>query len=84
MSALKSSYEIALEKIKGKGINNEIPLSEEQKQRIAEIRRECEAKVAEKRILLKGSEELPDEIRTLEIKRDEKIAAVYREAQQQK
>ena len=83
MSGLKSSYEIALEKVKGMGIGDGIPLSEEQKQQVAEIRREFDAKAAEKKILLKGSDELPDEIRKLEIRRDEKIDAVYQEARKQ-
>ncbi len=84
MSSIKSSYEIALEKIEGMGIDKSVALTEEQKQRVAEIRREFEAKVAEKKILLQGSDVLPDEIRKLEIRRDEKIEAVYREAREQK
>ncbi len=84
MSSIKSSYEIALEKIKGMGIDKSVALTEEQKQRVAEIRREFEAKVAEKKILLQGSDELPDEIKKLEIRRDEKIEAVYREVREQK
>jgi hypothetical protein len=80
MSELKSSYEIALARIKGMGIDDRKVLTEEQKQSIAEIKREFEAKVAEKKILLNGAEELAEELRRLEVRRDEKIAAVYREA----
>jgi len=79
MSELKSSYEIALARIKGMGIDESASLTEEQKQRIAEIKRECEAKTAEKKILLKGAEELAEDLRRLEMRRDEKIQAVYRE-----
>ncbi len=81
MSELKSSYEIALAKIKEQGIDEAPPLTEEQKHRIAEIKKEYEAKAAEKRILLHGAEELAQELRQLERRRDEKIQAVYREAQ---
>jgi hypothetical protein len=80
MSELKSSYEIALARIKGMGIDDRKVLTEEQKQSIAEIKREFEAKVAEKKILLNGAEELAEELRRLEVRRDEKIAAVYRAA----
>lgn len=81
MTELKSSYEIALAKIKEQGIAESTPLTEEQKQRIAEIKKEYEAKAAEKKILLQGADELAAELRQLEIRRDEKIQAVYRAAQ---
>ena len=55
MSELKSSYELALERIKGMGIDDSLSLTAEQKQRIAEIKRECEAKVAENKILMHGA-----------------------------
>ena len=83
MSELKSSYEIALARIKGMGIDERTSLTEEQKQRIAEIKRECEAKAAEKKILLNGTEELAEELRRLELRRDDKIKAIYREAHNQ-
>lgn len=83
MSELKSSYELALERIKGMGIDDSLSLTAEQKQRIAEIKRECEAKVAENKILMHGAPELPEEIRRLEQRRDEKIEALYQEARQQ-
>lgn len=82
MTALKSSYEIAVEKTKKMGIGDNLALSEEQKQKIAAIRQEFEAKVAEKKILLEDQPELPEEIRKLERKRDERIEAFYREVRQ--
>ena len=80
MSELKSSYEIALARMKGMGIDEGTTLTDEQKQRIAEIKREHEAKAAEKKILLNGTEELAEELRRLEMRRDEKIQAIYQEA----
>jgi len=80
MSELKSSYEIALARIKGMGIDESTSLTEEQKQRIAEINKEFAAKAAEKKILLNGAEELAEELRRLEMRREEKVQAVYREA----
>jgi hypothetical protein len=80
MSELKSSYEIALARIKGMGIDESTSLTEEQKQRIAEIKREFEAKAAEKKILLNGTEELAEELHRLEMRRDEKIQAIYQDA----
>lgn len=84
MSELKTSYELALERMKGMGIDDTLSLTDEQKQRIAEIKRECEAKVAENKILMQGAAELPEEIRRLEQRRDEKIEEIYREARQNK
>jgi 5'-deoxynucleotidase YfbR-like HD superfamily hydrolase len=80
MTELKSSYEIALARMKGMGIEESRSLTEEQRQRIAEIKREHEAKAAEKKILLNGAEELAEELRRLEMRRDEKIQAIYQEA----
>ena len=82
MSELKSSYELALERMKGMGIDDSLALTDEQKQQIAQIKRECEAKVAENKILMQGAPELPEEIRRLEQRRDEKIEEIYREARQ--
>ena len=48
MGEIKSSYEAALERMKERGLESEAkPLSDEQKQRISEIRSECAAKLAE-------------------------------------
>jgi methenyltetrahydromethanopterin cyclohydrolase len=73
MASLKSSYEIAMEKMNKMGIEESRPLTEEEKKRIAEIKSEYDAKIAEKKILLKDAPELPDEIRFLERERDKKI-----------
>ncbi len=76
MSEIKSSYEIAMEKMKSMGIDDSPLLSEELKNEIAEIRCEYDAKVAEKKILLKDAPELPGEIRFLEQERDKKIQSL--------
>ena len=76
MSGIKSSYEIAMEKIKKMDIDDTRLLTEEEKNRVAEIRSEYEAKIAEKKILLKDTPELPDEIRFLERERDKKIESL--------
>jgi hypothetical protein len=45
---IKSSYELALERLKERGIESEEkPLTEEQKRRIGEVRKEYEARLAE-------------------------------------
>ncbi len=77
MSELKSSYEKALEKMEKMGMDDTKKLTEEQKKRVAEIKKNYEAKIAEKKILLSGSPELPDEIKTLERKRDDEIEKLY-------
>ncbi len=77
MSGLKSSYEAALEKMKTMGIKQGAALSDEQKEKVAAVRNECEAKIAEKKILLCNEPELPDEIRFLEEERDRKISEIY-------
>ena len=53
---LKSSIDIALDRMKEIVGKDEVSLTDEQKGRIAEVRNEYEAKVAEKKILLAGSE----------------------------
>jgi hypothetical protein len=73
MSEIKSSYDIAMEKMKNMGIDESQSLTEEQKNKIAGIRTTYDAKIAEKKILLKDAPELPDEIRFLERERDRKI-----------
>jgi hypothetical protein len=80
MGEIKSSYEIALEKMGKMGVEDSKPLTEEQKERIASVRSEYDAKIAEKKILLKDEPELPDEIRRLERYRDEKIEKVHNES----
>jgi hypothetical protein len=75
--ALKSAYEAALEKMKSMDIDDAQSLSEEQKNRIAEIRNVYDAKIAEKKILLRNEENLPAEIAFLERERERMIAEVY-------
>jgi hypothetical protein len=77
MSGLKSSYEIALEKMKEMEVNEVIKLTEEDKINISNIKNEYEAKIAEKKILLVNEPELNDELSFLVRKRDEKINEYY-------
>jgi ribonuclease HIII len=77
--ALKSAYEAALEKMKTMGIDDARNLSDAQKDRIAEIKNIYDAKIAEKRILLKHEENMPDEIAFLERERERKIEEIYGE-----
>jgi len=78
---LKSTLDVAMEKT-NQMIGKEAPrLTEDHKRRIAEIRREYEAKGAEKKILLAGSEELAAELQKLNKEKEEKIEAIYREAE---
>ena len=62
MSGLKSSYEIALEKMKEMEVDEVIKLTEEDKINISNIKNEYEAKIAEKKILLENEPELNDEL----------------------
>jgi hypothetical protein len=76
---LKSSLDIAMERMK-KIVGEEGPsLSDDQKKRIAEIRKDYEAKAAEKKILLAGNEELTDELKRVFEEKEEKIRAIYAE-----
>jgi len=75
---LKSTLDLVMEKLKG--VEKELPeLTQAQKERIAEIRRKYEAKIAETKILTTDKEKLGSEILKLEEKRGEEIARVYRE-----
>ena len=76
MSDIKSSYEIALEKMKSMGMESMPELSESEKLQIEELRTLYKAKIAEKEILLKDQPELAEEIRFLEQERDNKIESV--------
>lgn len=76
---LKSTLDIVLGKLKG-GSTEAPQLSEAQKQRIAEIRRNYEAKIAESKILITDKEKLADEIVRLEEKREAEIQKVYKES----
>ena len=76
---LKSTLDIAMEKTKG--VEKELTeLAQEQKERIAEIRRKYEAKIAEIKILETNPENLRSEISRLEEKREEEIEKVYQES----
>jgi len=84
MSGLKSSYEIAMEKMKDMGIDDSELLSDGLRAAIAELRKEYEAKIAEKKILLEDAPELPDEISFLKRKQEEKIKELKIQYQQAK
>ena len=56
---------------------DEVSLSDDQKRRIAEVKRDYEAKAAEKKILLAGSEELTAELQRVSQEKEEKIKAIY-------
>lgn len=76
---LKSTLDIILAKVDGmEGVVTE--LSADQKERIAEIRKKYEAKMAEAKILLKNDEELPSELARLEEKREDEINKVRQES----
>jgi len=77
MSGIKSSYEIAMEKMKQMGIEEPASLSRELKESIEKIKKEYDAKIAEKKILLSGEENLAAEIQFLERERERKIKAIY-------
>ena len=76
---LKSTLDIVMDKLKGmdKDIRG---LDEGQKERIAEIKREYEAKIAEKKILIQDEETLTSEILRMEEKREEEIEKIYQES----
>ena len=76
---LKSTLDLVMEKLKG--VEKELPeLTQAQKERIAEIRRKYEAKIAETKILQEDNEKLRLEISRLEEKRKEEIEKVYWES----
>jgi len=58
------------------GKDEPVPLSEEQKKQIAEIRRVYQAKMAEAKILLKEDENLPRELSRLEKEMEEKVERI--------
>jgi len=78
-SGLKSSLDVAMDRMKKIVGEDQPSLSENQKARIAELRKEYAAKVAEKKILLAESEELRVELKRLEEEKEEKIKAIYEE-----
>jgi hypothetical protein len=78
-SGLKSSLDVAMDRMKKMVGDDEPSLSEGQKIRIGELRKEYAAKVAEKKILLAGSEELTVELNRLAEEKEKKIKAIYKE-----
>jgi len=91
---IKSSIEIAMEKVKGMTEREEKTLTAEQKAKIAEIKKEYEAKIAEKEIIYQAKIEkesslqmverlrkrLEEEKASLWKERDAKIDAVMKES----
>ena len=75
---LKSTLDLVMEKFKDK--EDDVRLSPAQKEKIAEIKREYEAKIAEKKIILTGDKDLHKEIAFLEREKDKKIKSIYEEA----
>ena len=76
---LKSSLDIAMERMKKIVGDEDLSLSDDQKRRIAEVRKEYEAKAAEKKILLAGNEELTAALQSVSQEKEEKIKAIYAE-----
>ena len=81
MGELKSAWEIALEKSKKMGGEEElVRLSSNQKKEIAEIRKVYEAKIAEAEILIQDLEKREIEIDRLRRERERKIESLYQKA----
>ena len=84
MGELKSAWEIALEKSKKMGGDEEIVrLSSNQKNEIAEIRKVYEAKIAEVEILIQEPEKREKEIDRLRRERERKIESLYQKAKRE-
>ncbi|MDO8955741.1 MAG: hypothetical protein Q7W38_02700 [Deltaproteobacteria bacterium] len=78
MGELKSALEIAMEKSKKMGGDEEIVrLSSQQKNEIAEIRKVYAAKIAEVEILIQENEKREKEIARLRRERDRKIESLH-------
>jgi hypothetical protein len=83
MGELKSAWEIALEKSKKMGGEEElVRLSSNQKKEIAEIRKVYEAKIAEVEILIQDPEKKEIEIDRLRRERERKIESLYQKAKE--
>ncbi len=79
MGKLKSALEIAMEKSKKMGGDEEIVrLSSQQKNEIAEVRKVYAAKIAEVEILIQETEKREKEIERLRRERDRKIESLYK------
>ena len=81
---LKSTLDVAMGRMKQMLGEKENALTDDQKRRIAEVRKEYEAKVAEKKILLAGVEELSVELQELNREKEEKIKAIHQESKKEK
>jgi hypothetical protein len=77
--ALKSSLDIAMERMRKIVGEEDLSLNDDQKHRIAEVRKEYEAKAAEKKILLAGTEELTAALQSVFREKEEKIQAIHGE-----
>jgi hypothetical protein len=81
---LKSTLDVAMGRMKQMFGEKENALTDDQKRRIAEVRKEYEAKVAEKKILLAGAEELSLELQELNREKEQKIKAIHQEGKKEK
>ncbi len=79
---LKSALEIAMEKAKKMGGQEEISLSPAQREEIAEIRKVYTARIAEAEILIQDKEKLEMEIDRLRRERDRKIESAYQKGKE--
>lgn len=81
---MKSAIDLAMEKMKKmNGDEETVSLTEEQKQKIAETKKECEAKIAEKEIMVKDRmKELPEGAEPAEIQ--EYISLMQKELAEEK
>jgi len=76
---LKSTLDLVMERLKG--VEKELPeLTEDQKNRIGEVKQKYEARIAESKILMKDKEKLPLELASLERKREQEIEKIYGES----
>ena len=83
MGELKSAWEIAMEKSKKMGGEEDlVRLSSNQKEEIAEIRRVYEAKIAEVEILIQDPEKKEIELERLRRERERKIESLYQKAKE--
>jgi hypothetical protein len=81
---LKSTLDIAMERMKNMLGEEEVKLTDDQKKRIAEVKTEHEAKIAENKILLAGAEELAAELQKLKETQAARIEAIYQESNDKK
>jgi hypothetical protein len=84
MAELKSAWELAMEKTKNVGGEESVPLTADQKQEIAEIRKKYEAKIAEAEIIITDPEKREKELDYLRRERDRKIESFYEKTKEMK